>query len=1352
MELNKNKKGKLAGKASKGTLPPTALLAKWRGRKKKALVGIPRRPEEAETVPSRGQERLWIMQALHPQSPFYQYGHLYKIRGKLDLELLEKSFQHLLQRQELLRSNFEKEDGRLKLILREESVLRIEKFEISDLQATQKKQQALQLAQKQATQIFDLANDPLLRISSIQLGPEEHWLVLAMHHIIGDRLSLLQLNQELFSIYQSLKNQTAIALAPPAIQYADYAAWQHQQSIPEEQVQYWLKQLAGELPVLNWPSHRPSTTASPFAGAQLAKKLSPQLSVRLQQLAQRQECTPYTTLLTAFKVLLFRYTQQEDMFVGSPYSNRDQVALEKLLGFFNETLVLRSQLSGKLSFLDLLEQVKATSLEALANKTVPFEELVRRLQPERRGNSNPIFQTMFLYNAAADDSYAGLDLNIEEESLDLGVSKFDLTLFVNERTDYLELVLEFALDCFSDATAQQMLDHLAILLQSIVANPAQSIAELPMLSPSESQKMLVDWNPPPKADVPYIAIHQLIETMAKQHPEETAVVYEGASISYRELEEQANALAHYLLSAGVSTEAPVGLYLRRGVPMVVGIIGILKAGAAYLPLDPDYPEDRISYMLADSKASFVLTTPALAETTHFATPILLIEASQAKNSIPQEPLPKVEAEQLAYIIYTSGSTGKPKGVPISHQNLIHSTTARFSFYPAAPKCFLLLSSFSFDSSVVGIFWTLCTGGTLLLPRKRIEQDTQALSSLIEKHQVSHTLLLPSLYHSILKHSSSQQLQSLRNVMVAGEACSPQVAALHFACLPQTELYNEYGPTEASVWCIAHKITAADRHFIPIGKAIPNTQVYLLSEAQQLVPQGVIGELYIGGPGLSKGYLHRPALSAEKFIPHPFVKQTGRRLYRTGDLARFDTAGCLEYLGRVDQQVKIRGYRVEPGEVEKFIGEYEAVQEALVVVKGEQLNKKLVAYMAGIKPSQIEALNHFLQERLPPHMIPAVLIPLDQFPRLPNGKINRKELPAPADIQQQGRKTPTAPQTPTEKTLLDIWVNVLQIPAIGMADNFFSLGGDSLRSIEVIALARQAGLALQPQQLFAHQTIRTLAQAIEKADQKMETEPAALVALNKMGDRPPLFCIHSGGGQVFFYQALAEQLQNKQPVYALQANSLNEAAALPESIEAMAAAYLAEMRKVQAHGPYHLLGTCFSNAVVLEMAHQLTKAGESIGLLLIVDSAPVHLFGEKSNGKKQTWNRFWDLVKRGDYRRVGRKLNGRLFPGRRKQLDLQVADQESDTQLRATIQQLNKLYADYHWQPYAGKIHFIRSREFSERKDKQYHLTQWRQLALGGLEVHVVDGHHLHLFEQPEVVGLSEKIEAITPVVSLGERG
>jgi len=1304
------------------------LLQQWMKKKKtkQSSTAIPKKPADTPTPLSHGQERLWLLQQLYPENPLYSYVHLYRFKGDLDSERLLAGFQEVAERHQILKNNYHQEEEDLVQIFNAAQHIPITSYDLSEFSVEEKTIQQEQIITKFIAQPFDLEKDILLRLVSIKLSEQEQLILLVMHHILGDRGSLQILNQELAQLYQEE------TLEPLPIQYADYAYWQRQRGTKESNLNYWKRQLAGELPILNLPSDFPRSNSTSFKGEMQSKKLNQSISKKLKELCNEQSTTLFVLGLAAFKVLLHRYTGERDILVGAPFSNRDKVSLEKLIGFFNETLVLRSNLSEGLTFVELVQQLKQTTLDAFAHKNVPFDTLVRELQPERQGTSNPLFQVMFVFNANDQNLSFGEGIELEEEMLDLGVSKFDLTLFLSDEGNQIKATLEYATDLFEAATIERMLGHFESLLQDIVRHPTQKINQLNLLTADEKQKILVDWNttttPLPAAN----SILQLFEKQSLERSNQTVVVFQDQQISYFELQAKANTIAYFLRKKGVQPNQLVGLLTKPSLEMMIGILGILKAGAAYLPLDSEYPKERLEYMLQDAQVSIILTQKELQQylpkTDAQVLDILAILNIHANTGSVDLPIPR--ANDLAYMIYTSGSTGKPKGVPISHHNLLHSTAARFHFYERQAKVFLLLSSFSFDSSVAGIFWTICSGGTLVLTPKRIEQDMNALSNIIHKHQITHSLMLPSLYQLLLEYAPKDQLESLQTIMVAGEACFPKVVQQHFARLPQTLLYNEYGPTEGTVWSTAHPIQQSDAaSIVPIGRPIPNMQNYLLDAALQAVPVGVAGELYISGEGIARGYWNRPELTEERFLSNPFGEG---KLYKTGDLARYRQDGTIEFLGRADHQIKIRGHRVELEEIKAILLQHLMVKDAIVLVEKEQL----ISYLLPQNKLNIKVLKQNLKTRLPDYMIPTAFVEMQAFPTLPNGKIDLKALPSVQTYNKKEKTASTPPKSAIEIQLAAIWKAVLKVDVVHLEDNFFEIGGDSIRSIQVIAKAQKEGLKLTPNHLFEYQNLRELAQFLEQPN-TASNNWSSVATINSGGNKTPLFCIHSGAAHVFFYRNLSKHLGSQQPVYALQPKGLDGQEVQHDTIEAMATFYIEELKKVQMKGPYAILGTCFSNAVGIEMAHQLKAAGDELELLLFIDSAPAHLQSSLVRGEKKTVQRFSKMLKSGDWKSIQKKLKHRLIYLNRNLFTRFKNEQQQN--LQGTINNLNLLYKRYTWQDIDEKVVLIRSSEFANQAEKDYHVSQWQKLAKKGLEVHVVEGHHLTLFEEPEVQGLAKKI-------------
>jgi amino acid adenylation domain-containing protein len=1035
---------------------------------------------------SYAQQRLWFLERLQPGNSAYHMAAGVWLEGPLRHEELRRALQQLVQRHEILRTSFHAEaEGPVQRV-HEAVELELPVVEVAGQHREERRQQARQRAIEEARRPFQLESLPLLRAVLVKVGPEEHLLTVVLHHIIADGWSVAVVVRELGALYQAQVEGREAQLPELAVQYGDYARWQRQALVPvvQQQLEYWKQQLSGAPEVLALPTDKPRPAVQSYRGGRVAVQVPGVVAQALQALSRREGATLYMTLLASFQVLLARYASVKDVVVGTPVAGRTQANTESLVGLFVNTLVLRTQLSGAGSFREVLRRVKEVTLGAYAHQEVPFEKLVEVLQPRRDLSHAPLFQVMFALQNMPRQAPELAGLKLSPEPLEEGAAKFDLTLTLQQEAGGLEGSLEYNADLFEPATVERMVRHLSTLLAGVAADAEASVWTLPLMEPGERQQVVEQWNATAVAGAWEGTLHGLFEAQAVRSPEAVAVVCGDARLSYRELEQRANQMAWHLRAQGVGPEVRVGVCARRSVELVVALLGILKAGGAYVPLDPNYPRERLVYMAQDAGLRLLVTHGVEVQElfgSHF--PVMTVREVLAASARTEAPEPSASPDTLAYVIYTSGSTGRPKGVAVTHRQLVHSTHARAVYYPEPVERFLMLSSFAFDSSVAGIFWTLVQGGALVLPEEGVQQDPQRLAEGMAREGITHLLCTPGLYGLLLaEHAERRQLDGLRTAIVAGEACPRELVERHHALLGRTVLYNEYGPTEATVWSTVHRCEVGEpRAHVSIGRPIPNVRVYLLDEALQPVPAGLPGELFVGGPGVARGYLERPELTAERFVPDPFSREPGARLYRTGDVARFLSDGAIDFLGRVDGQVKIRGFRIETGEVEAALRQHPAVREAVVMAREQGPgDKRLVAYVAGDGGLQAGTLRDFLRRTLPDPMVPSAFVLLAELPRNTHGKVDRQALPMPSPDRSALQTPYVPPESELEQTLGAVWCEVLRLERVGRDDNFFDLGGHSLAMVQVQRRLREAlSRELSLVELFRYPTVRALAEHLAR---------------------------------------------------------------------------------------------------------------------------------------------------------------------------------------------------------------------------------------------------------------------------------
>jgi len=1081
------------------------LLTQGNTEQHRQRLAIERIPHEGLLPVSFAQERVYFIQQLAPENSAYQFQAKIRFRGQLDVTVLHQCLDQIVQRHEIFRTTYPAVNGRLFQVINPHQPI---SFKVIDLQAfpeSEQEAEAQKLCEAELQQPFDMNQLPLVRWVLLKLSDQEHQLIHIEHHIAHDGWSFNVFLGEFMELYPAFCAGKPSPLTEPYLQFADFAHWQREwvnTAEAQAQLTYWQQKLSGSSPLLELPYHRPRPTEQTYNGDHVRMELPSDLCESLRVLSRQAGATLFMTMLGAFLVILHRYTQQDNISIGTAVANRRIHEIEKLIGMIVNNLVLRTDLSGNPTFRELLDRVRQVTLEAYANEDLPFDKVVDVLKPIRNLSYNPLFQVMFSFHDSAmpDLSLPGLDISLYEP-LSNKSAKFDLDFLVIPRFEQsvqngakrgakgITLVLEYNSDLFDAATIQQMLEQYQILLKGIVANPEQRISELPLLTQTQ-QQLLVEWNQTHREYSSIKCVHELFAAQVELTPDAVAIQQAGQQLTYRQLSDRANQLAHYLQSFGVTAETLVGICVERSLEMIVGLLAILKAGGAYIPLDPAYPKERLADILEDTQLGILLTQERFQDKlADYAGKTICLDSDWGiiAQQNTSNPISEVQLNNLAYIIYTSGSTGKPKGVMVEQRSLINFViTATHEYGINAGDNILQFASICFDTSIEEIFPCLLVGATLILRTEQILHSSDEFWQCCREWQLT-VLDLPTAYwHQLvaeLTHQDFRIPESLRIVIIGGEEAQlEKVKHWHssIAHLPQPpQLFNSYGPTEATVVTTLHRLNSSDSDWVAIGQPISNAQVYVLDQYLQPVPIGVPGELHIGGAGLARGYWQRPQLTSEKFIENPFYNPKSKiqnpKLYKTGDIARFRADGNLEYLGRVDDQVKIRGFRIELGEIETVLRQHPQVFQTVVIAREDiPGQKRLVAYIVPHQPPATnDELRDFLKQKLPNYMVPSAFVLLEALPMTPNRKVDYRALPAP-DLSRNAEDNFVAPQTLIEQRLAAIWSEILRLEQVGIHDNFFELGGDSILSIQVISRAQQAGIQIAPKQLFKYQTIAELA--------------------------------------------------------------------------------------------------------------------------------------------------------------------------------------------------------------------------------------------------------------------------------------
>ncbi|NCR39475.1 MAG: amino acid adenylation domain-containing protein [Microcystis aeruginosa W13-11] len=1193
---------------------------------------IPKLPKNALKRLSFAQQRLWFLGQMENSNATYNMPICLQLEGKLNINALSESLTYVINRHESLRMYFPTVEGQPQIRIK-----KIENLNVLSLQDLSNLDQPTQsvtvqtLINNHVQEPFNLKTGPLFKAKLLQLKDNQFILLLNMHHISSDGWSMGIFIRELRHAYLAFSQGQKPTLDPLPIQYSDFATWQRnwlQGEVLETQINYWKKQLKDAPPRLELPTDYPRPPIQSYEGAHYSHTLTPELTEQLNILSQQEGVSLYMLLLAVFNLLLSRYSRQNDLCVGSPIANRPHRQTEGLIGFFANTLVLRNQITPEQSFQEFLQQTRQTCLDAYQHQDIPFEFLVEQLKPVRSLSYNPIFQVIFAVENNDSEALDLPELKIEWLDSSYPFAKFDLSLLALESDGQLNCTWEYETDLFEAITIQRMAEHWEILLQQIVTNPQQTISTLSWLTKAD-QKQLELWNQTNTNYPQDKTLVDLFEEQVKSHPNRIALLFEKQSLTYQELNQKANQLAHYLReNYQIEPNSLIGICIEPSLEMIIGLLCILKLGSTYVPIDSNYPESRINYIISDSKISILLTQSIIEDKL----------SSQAKNLDHLICLDKCDCDfelrskdnlsienqpnDLAYIIYTSGSTGKPKGVAVNHQ-AINRLVLKTNYIQITPEDRVAqAANIAFDAATFEIWGALLNGAKLVIIPKSILLSPSKFAASLQSQQVSILFLTTALFNQ-LAALVPEAFSSLRYLLFGGEAVDPKwVQEVLDKGSPQN-LLHVYGPTENttfSSWYLVEK-SPKTTMTIPIGKPISNTRIYILDQYLQPVPVGIPGELCIAGVGLAIAYLNRPDLTDEKFIEVNLWGKT-ERVYKTGDLAKWGNDGNIEFLGRIDHQIKLRGFRIELGEIESALLEYPVVKEAIVNLHKTENNQQLVAYITGEQIDDLpQQLKQHLKTYLPDYMIPKEIIKLDEFPLTPNGKIDRQALPLP---NHEFQSLYEAPRNKIEQQLTEIWSLMLECKKISIHDNFFDLGGHSILAIKLLnQIQKNLNQELSLTSLFQNPTIAQLAQQLSQVE--VQQSISDLLVLQPSGQKIPIFCVAGSNGHAFYFRDLAMNFADEHPVYGLETPGRDGSHPLPISVEDHASSLIETLRQKQAKGPYILIGYSSGCSVALEMAFQLEQQGETISLLGIFDAGLVANPDHITQRSDLDW--IWHMIER-----------------------------------------------------------------------------------------------------------------------------
>jgi amino acid adenylation domain-containing protein len=1304
---------------------------------------------------SSAQSRIWFMENLESTGSAYNIPLDYRITGELDPELLKQSLQILVDRHESLRTVFPVIDGKpFQEVIPEMQaslgIVRVEKGKNG------KEEEILsRYSLKNAQHKFDLETGPLFRFELIVLENGECLFLVNFHHIISDAVSIGIFMDELSVVYRSLKERIPAGLPALPVTYTGFTAWQVEWLESEEikkQVSFWKKELAGTPQLLQLPIDHPRPKIQTTRGAEIRLQIGKSTRDKLAEISRTNGAGLFVPMLTAYGILLSRYSSQDDFVLGVPFANRPLDEIENLTGVFINNIPIRFTFSENTSFSEAVTMARNKFLAAYENQEVPFERLVDELKVKRTLNTSPLFQALFnfltVFRNEIDLSGARLHLLNGERR----IARYDITLTVNDHEDYLDCVFEYNTDLFRKETVERMAGHYGSILQAITSGNDLPVRGIPLLTENESRLMLEEWNRTAAVYPQDRCIHHLFEEQVKKTPDAIAVVFEEDQLTYAGLNERANQLANYLVGRGAGEDSIVALCLERGLDLITGLLAVSKTGATYLPLDPIYPKARLGLILDDANPVLIVTQASLQEALpENNIPRILVDKKSAWENESNEDLVNGNPRKPAYILYTSGSTGKPKGVQIRHHSVINLVTGMRKLLKTTPTDILLAgTTISFDIAQLEIFLPLFFGARLVIASAETMMDSALLEKKIESSGATLFQATPVTFRMLVLNS----WKGKRNltVLCGGEAMSKELAGdLLSRC---REVWNCYGPTETTIWSVARKVGKEDtvgEGYVPIGRPLDNTTLYVLNSRRVPVPAGHPGELYIGGEGVSSGYLNLPEMTAEKFIRDPYSNNPDARIYKTGDLVRYLPDGNLVFLNRLDSQVKIRGFRIELGEIESALSQAGGIRENVVVAREDGSGEKLlVAYYILQDATEIKEtdIRQYLKERLPDYMVPSAFVRMDRFPLTANNKIDRKALPEPASVQTGNSRVYVKPVSPTEQQLARIWESLLKIERIGIHDDFFESGGHSMIAVTLmIRIEKEFGMRLPMATLFEHSTIHSLAGILDQKTKPIEWR--SLVPIRAQGKKKPLFLVHGLGLNVLLYTTIVNYLDPEQPVYGLQAKGLSGTEEPLETIEEIAAYYISEILTVEPEGPFALAGFSLGGKIAYEMGRQLEAAGKTVSFLGLLDATaeqpsghmpyPVRILHDlRFAANYVTWNlmSFFRDPDESVFTIAGRKWRGLVKKIRGLDFDPQKTGMVSRGKRSELPKYLRRVHRSnlrasrqYRVGPFNGKVHLFKAgkQTFYIPDPVNY---GWDKVARGGVVIHPIPGEHSSTFAPP----------------------